>query len=60
MSKSDTPLEKWTFDELVEWATWAVIHGITRGQELRAVVFRVIDTSLRWHEAQQKKTKVKR
>ena len=30
------------FDELVSWATWQVVEGITKGEPLRSVMYGVL------------------
>lgn len=37
---------KWDdFQGLVTWATWEVVKGITKGEELRSVVFRILNVA---------------
>jgi hypothetical protein len=34
---------KWdSFDALVTWATWEVIQGLTKGEPLKSLVFRIL------------------
>lgn len=35
------------FKELVTWASWQVIQGITRGEAIEAVMHRVLDVAVR-------------
>jgi len=37
-----------TFNELVAWACWEVIKGITRGESLNRTMHGVIDYARRW------------
>ena len=34
------------FNELVTWATWEIVQGITSGKPLRSVVFGVLSASI--------------
>ncbi len=46
---------KWDdFSELVTWATWKVIKGITSGEDLRSVLFNILRVA---REAQFKASK---
>lgn len=42
---SDHPKD---FRELVTWAVWQVIEGVTKGQPLERVMTGVLDYALRW------------
>lgn len=44
-----------TFDDLVTWATWHVIEGLTRGTPLRSLIHGVLMTAANWHAEQRKK-----
>jgi hypothetical protein len=35
------------FDDLVTWATWHVVSGITKGQPLRTLIFDVLEVARR-------------
>lgn len=37
-----------TFQELVSWATWFIIEGITKGDPLRGLVFHVLEVARQW------------
>jgi len=37
-----------TFQDLVSWATWHVIEGLTKGEALRSLIFHVVDMARRW------------
>ena len=37
-----------TFDDLVSWATWRVIEGITKGESLYSIMFGIVDYARRW------------
>ena len=37
----------WTFQELVDWATWEIVQAIVKGQSLRSAVFTVIEVARR-------------
>lgn len=36
------------FNDLVSWATWHVLEGLTQGQPLRSLIFSVIEYARRW------------
>lgn len=37
---------KWdSFDALVTWATWEVLSGITKGEPLRSLIFKVLNAA---------------
>lgn len=37
---------KWdSFDQLVTWATWEVLQGLTKGEPLRTLVFRILNAA---------------
>ena len=42
------PFEEWTFDELVTWACWEVMASFTKGENLRASMYRVLQSALGW------------
>ena len=54
MAYTDKPMEKWSFKELQDWANGHILIGIGNG-DYHNSVFRVLDTSMRWHQAQGKK-----
>lgn len=36
-------MHEWkSFDELVTWATWRILEGLTKGTPLRSLVFTVL------------------
>ena len=39
------------FSELVSWACWQVIEGMTQGESLRAVLFGVLTYARGWQPA---------
>lgn len=42
----DTETDEWdSFDELVTWATWCILEGITKGLSLRSIVFEVVSVT---------------
>jgi len=43
------------FRELVTWATWHVIAGITKGEPLHSLMFAVIEYARRWKPPQEPK-----
>lgn len=51
--------EDWTFNNLVTWATWEVIAGITKGDKLETTMWAVVNTACAWREDQRKKEKRK-
>lgn len=43
------------FDELVTWATWQVVEGITKGEPLRSVMYNVLMGAMNIMSEWQKK-----
>lgn len=43
------------FDELVTWATWRVVEGITKGEPLRSVMYSVLMGAMNIMSEWQKK-----
>lgn len=41
-----------TFKELVTWACWQVITGITKGERLDATMHSVLEYARRWQPAE--------
>jgi hypothetical protein len=39
------------FQELVSWACWKFIEGLTKGEPLRVTVFGILDYARRWKPA---------
>lgn len=37
-----------TFQDLVTWACWTVMEGITQGKTLRESIYLVLDYTRRW------------
>lgn len=50
-------LEDWSFDDLCVNMGWEVIQGITRGDKLNTIMWRVCSVSVQWREEQLKKEK---
>lgn len=44
-----------TFDDLVTWATWHVIEGLTRGTPMRSLMHGVLMAAVGWHADRSKK-----
>jgi hypothetical protein len=42
--------DKWTFDDLVKWASWEVVQGMLTGKGLNSTMHYVLDIALRWKE----------
>jgi hypothetical protein len=42
------------FNELVSWASWQFIAGITSGEKLESIVWRILDSAIRWSKEQEK------
>lgn len=42
-----------TFQELVSWACWTIIQGITRGDRLETSVFHILTYVRQWKPAEQ-------
>lgn len=38
-----------TFDELVTWATWELISNLTKGEPLRATMYRILSVVREWN-----------
>jgi len=38
----DIDIKNASFDDVVKWATWRVIEGITRGEKLNSVMYGII------------------
>jgi hypothetical protein len=57
---ADLELVQWEFDELVQWATWHVISGITSGQTLRVSMHAVVDVACRWRMERDQLSKGKK
>lgn len=53
MNLATTPLEKWTFNELVQYNQATVLMAIPVGQFNQAI-FDTCDLALRWKEMQSK------
>lgn len=45
---SEKELNDWTFDELVKWACWVIVEGMTQGKPLRSSVYSVLDVARQW------------
>lgn len=44
----DKQLKEFTFQELVDWAVGVVIFGLAKGESIHAIMFKVVDTAVRW------------
>jgi hypothetical protein len=52
---TDKPFEKWTWEDLMTFACWEVITGITKGQTLRESMHRVLTMTVQWKPPKGKK-----
>ena len=37
------------FQELVSWATWQVIEGMTKGEPLRSIMISILNYARKWN-----------
>jgi hypothetical protein len=54
---NEKDFEQWDFDDLVRWGAWHVTTGLLSGKPLKDSMHYVIDTTLRWKQAADKRAK---
>lgn len=42
------PLEQWSFQELVTFATWSLMQGLVQGHRLEGLMHAQLELALRW------------
>ena len=59
MSEPQKPFNKWTFDDLIDWAAWKIARDLIRGTSLRNILYEVVATIRQWKPEKDKPKKRK-